>query len=278
MFVGSSANATLIAVLMISAMLATVSGCSDATAQNASAGTASSTEAPFAVVELFTSEGCSSCPPADKLLSALAEDARENDTPVYLLAFHVDYWDGLGWQDPYADATYTRRQRQYAEHFAARGLYTPQMIVNGKAEFVGSNKTRAKREIDRALKQPVRAVIALSGLVRGGKTATVNYVVSSVPANALLQVAVVERGLVTDVPRGENAGRNLLHDNVVRHFQTIMLDGVGNGTAELELSTLLQPENSSIIVYVQDAGDMSILGAVSLSLGGAATKPVSAAR
>ena len=92
-----------------------------------------------AVVELFTSEGCSSCPPADDVLNALAADARTRHTRVFALAMHVDYWDSLGWPDPFASPAMTSRQQDYARSFGVRGLYTPQMVVGGAEEFTGSD-------------------------------------------------------------------------------------------------------------------------------------------
>ena len=96
----------------------------------------------FAVVELFTSEGCSSCPPADALLAEQVRDAREHGRPVYCLAFQVDYWNRLGWADPYSDAGFSRRQNDYAQAFQSDRVYTPQVVVNGTEEFVGSDRAQ----------------------------------------------------------------------------------------------------------------------------------------
>src|SRR5215831_17181987 len=106
---------------------------------------------PFAVVELFTSEGCSSCPPADALLADLKSYANGTDKNIYVLSFHVDYWNRLGWRDPFSDAAYSARQTQYDQHFGS-SVYTPQMIVNGKQQFVGSEKKTASEAIAAALK------------------------------------------------------------------------------------------------------------------------------
>ncbi len=271
-----SSMASLLAVLLVCATSMT-SGCTDATAQRTPPAAGDAEASPFAVVELFTSEGCSSCPPADELLSALAAEARRDGQPVHFLAFHVDYWDRLGWTDPYADAAFTRRQRGYVERFASRGAYTPQMIVNGTTEFVGSNRATATRAIDEALKRQSVASVKLTGLSRTADTATVNYLVTPLPVKALLHIALVERELVTKVRNGENAGRSLRHDNVVRHFQTIALAD-GEGTALVKLSPSLRPEHSSVIAYVQHAEDRSVLGATSVDLNGAATRPTSAVR
>jgi hypothetical protein len=99
----------------------------------------------FAVLELFTSEGCSSCPPADELLAKIQKEAQGKD--IYLLAYHVDYWDRLGWKDVFSNADYSKRQEQYGRWFNSSQIYTPQLIVNGKAEFVGSNEAAIRNAI-----------------------------------------------------------------------------------------------------------------------------------
>jgi hypothetical protein len=107
------------------------------------AATAFARPAPFAVVELFTSEGCSSCPPADRLLARIADEAAHSGQPVYALAFHVGYWDRLEWSDRFADPAFSRRQERYAAALGMPAVYTPEMIVNGRASFVGSDERRA---------------------------------------------------------------------------------------------------------------------------------------
>jgi hypothetical protein len=96
------------------------------------------------LIELFTSEGCSSCPPADRLLEKLA---AENNDKVYVLSFHVDYWNYIGWKDPFSQARFSQRQRNYARQFSLESIYTPQMVVNGVAEFVGSDEQKLRAAI-----------------------------------------------------------------------------------------------------------------------------------
>src|SRR5258706_7835451 len=103
------------------------------------------------VIELFTSQGCSSCPAADKNLAEIIEDAEKNGQPVYGLSFHVDYWNYIGWKDPYSNPGYTARQHQYAQKLNSESVYTPQMIVNGEIEFVGSNKKASSEAVASAL-------------------------------------------------------------------------------------------------------------------------------
>src|SRR5687768_16482369 len=170
-------------------------------------------EAPL-VIELFTSQGCSSCPPADKLLDKLARDGAAVGRPLAPLSFHVDYWDDLGWPDPYASPAWTERQREYAEALRDRSVYTPQLVVAGKTGLVGSNTVSAMRAIAGAPKQKPLAA-------RATWTKTTITVEATAPADADVVVAIWQDGTRTKVPRGENAGRTLVADRVVRKLVRI---------------------------------------------------------
>jgi hypothetical protein len=221
-----------------------------------------------AVVELFTSEGCSSCPPADDLLGELVKDARATGGPVYALSFHVDYWNHIGWADPYSDAAYSRRQSQYQRAFRNNQVYTPQMVVNGRAEFVGSDRVKAGQAVAAALAKAATAKVTtkVAGVEKGRDSSTlrVSYSVEGAPAGAVLNLAVVEAGLSTRVPRGENAGRSLRHENVVRAFQTLPLDGRAEGAAEVTIPAMVKMGNATVIAYVQRPDDMAVLGAAGI--------------
>ena len=216
---------------------------------------------PFAVVELFTSEGCSSCPPAEELLSRIAADARTSGRPIHVVAFHVDYWDRLGWKDPFSAAAYTERQHRYGAAFRATGVYTPQMIVNGREGFNGSDGRKASSEINQALAHPGRVAVSLRiGLGKERGHYGVRYEVSPVPVGAVLNVAVTQDGLVVKVNSGENGGKTLKHDGVVRGFKTLPLPAEGKNTLDI-----VPPEGAAgkgqVILYVQDPKSMEILGA-----------------
>jgi hypothetical protein len=215
--------------------------------------------APFAVVELFTSEGCSSCPPADKLLSDLAAEAESTGKPVYTLSFHVDYWNDLGWTDPFSRPDFTERQQRYAQILDGR-VYTPQMIVNGGQEFVGSQGRTARRAIAEALEQSAGAAIALKPVRKAGGLA-VEYAVTGQREGDLLNLAVVEKSVSVPVQRGENGGRTLKHENVVRAFRTVRLDAKGGGSAELAVPASVLGGRVSILAYVQKAGTLRTIGA-----------------
>jgi hypothetical protein len=216
--------------------------------------------APFALVELFTSEGCSSCPPADALLRTLAAEARRDGRRVFPVAFHVDYWDRLGWRDPWGAAAHSERQAIYAGRFESR--YTPQMVVNGAAAFIGSDAERARRAIEAALAQP-----AVAGVDLRVDGTTVHYDVAPVPPHSELHVVVVERGLESRVARGENRGRRLRHDQVVRLHRTVALErGTATGRLELDLPRDLVRPDASVVAWVQDAKRHRIVGAAAIDL------------
>jgi len=241
-----------------------VSGCSRAAAalpdhDRADAATG------FAVVELFTSEGCSSCPPADKVLSEIAEEAKRSGRHVYPLAFHVDYWNELGWRDPFSSAWATNRQRAYGQAFEQRGMYTPQMIVNGRDAFVGSDRQRALRTIEADLAERAVAEIELRSVSEPSGIG-VTFAVSAAPADAKLHVALVELATESKVTAGENAGRTLRHANVVRQFRTVSLEDGARGHISFPSRQGAAPEKFAVIAYLQDSKTMAIVGAARADL------------
>lgn len=216
----------------------------------------------FAVVELFTSQGCSSCPPADRVLTKLTTEASEKEQAVFALSFHVDYWDYLGWKDPYSSAAYSDRQRRYAQHFRSSRIYTPQMIVNGKSEFVGSRENEARREVQLALNNQENIAIDLMlKPTQEEASLAIRYQLPENLQNIELNIAIVEKDASTAVRRGENKGRQLSHVNIVRVFRTVSLSQNGAGDLTLALPADLTPENVNVIAYAQHTSDMRILGA-----------------
>lgn len=174
---------------------------------------------PSILVELFTSEGCSSCPAADALLARLhAEQPLTGE--VIVLEFHVDYWDRLGWKDPFSSAAFTRRQQEYSRVFGSERIYTPQMVVDGAAELIGSDEREARRAIEKAAERshlPLRVTArAAGGVVRLSMDAP-SRPADTEPIDIL--VALAEDGLTSVVKRGENGGRTLDHVAVVRRVE-----------------------------------------------------------
>src|SRR5438128_737063 len=165
------------------------------------------------LVELFTSEGCSSCPPADELLARLEQTQPVPGAEVIALSEHVDYWNHLGWADPYSSAAFSARQNDYARALETDGNYTPQMIVDGRAQFVGSNANRAREAIAAAARDP-KAVLTLGVVSQklAADSTTLEVRVENLPAGSVdhscdVLLAVTESGLRSSVSRGEIAGR-----------------------------------------------------------------------
>jgi hypothetical protein len=214
-----------------------------------------------AVVELFTSEGCSSCPAADENLARITEDAAARGRPVLTLELHVDYWDYLGWVDPFSSHAHTLRQHAYAKHFGATGMYTPQMVVNGREELVGSNAGAARAAIERALLTPAPVAVSVRA-TRRGSALELSYSVST-RAPVDLQLAVADDRAETRVTRGENADRRLLHRHVVRVFHTLHLSQSAAGEWSATWPEARAQRPLFVAAYVTDPKDLSVLGAAS---------------
>ena len=206
-------------------VLASIACVSCTSAEGTPRGSRSATEGPI-VVELFTSQGCSSCPPADRLLNKLAASGLDGAS-LAPLAFHVDYWDDLGWADPYAAPAWTERQRQYASALGDNRVYTPELVVAGRHGMVGSDLVAITTAISRA-RRP--ALLPASSSWGTG----VLEVTATAPADADVLVAVWEDGTRTKVPRGENEGEMLPSDRVVRRLERVAAAGT-RGTIKVKL-------------------------------------------
>lgn len=220
---------------------------------------------PFVVVELFSSEGCSACPSADLLVSKLTAWARQNKEPVYPLIFHVDYWNDKGWRDVFSRQEFTQRQSNYAQIFKDQGVYTPEMIINGNDAFDGSNQAQLQKDLDHELTIPADVVLHASLKKQEGQV-TVFYDCEGYSGGEVVNIALVERGLSTDVTAGENAGRTLHHDNVVREFKSLPLTDL-KAQVTIPLNKISNAAQSSVIVYVQNPQTMLIEDAKQLDLG-----------
>jgi len=220
----------------------------------ATADETASSEAPV-VVELFTSQGCNSCPPADAFLGELAQRSD-----LLALAFHVDYWNYIGWEDPFSSPEATQRQRDYAQSLGLSSVYTPQMVIDGSFDAVGSDRTKVNRAIAAASRHGKIAIVTAADPARGWR-ATIPAAEIDQPATVWL--ALYDRQHVTPVKRGENAGATLTDYNIVREFRRI---GQWDG-AKLDLPldiemTDLADRGFAIIVQAGAAGP--ILGAAVL--------------
>jgi hypothetical protein len=218
------------------------------------------------LVELFTSEGCSSCPPADELLRHLRQDLAGQGIDVIPLGFHVDYWNSLGWKDRFSSADFSRRQEQYARSLGVDGPYTPQMIVDGKVEFVGNNGDEAQRAITEAASGPAQAEIAIS--LEPADRVSVRMKLPPGSGTVSVALAVTEDNLATRIGAGENNGRELRHAAVVREFKIL---GQSSGEAyktevPLAIAKEWKREDLRAVAFVQQGDSGKVLGAASVPL------------
>lgn len=234
-------------------------------------------ERPPVVVELFTSEGCSSCPPADAVLARLQGTQPVPRAEVIALEEHVDYWDRLGWADPYSSAMFTERQREYADAFHTSSIYTPQMIVDGRSEFIGSQYRQALQAIAQAAqreKTPVRLNASSCRADGGELTLDVRIPVlrgAGAGETAEVFLAITEDKLHSEVRRGENAGRSLDHSRVVRKWRRLGAANTGAPTPftaapRIRLASKWKRADLRAVIFVQEKRSRHILGAASIPL------------
>lgn len=212
------------------------------------------------VVELFTSEGCSSCPPADRLLRELHRKQPVRGVEIIVLSEHVDYWNRLGWVDPFSDKQFSRRQDWYSTRWPLR-LYTPQAVIDGEVERVGSEAGLILEAVRTLSKR--KKGLAHVRIVDGKAAVRISDLPRSQGADVLL--AVLEDGLETEVLRGENKGRTLAHTAVVRQLRTVGEVEPGGTEWAADVPIMLEPgwaeENLRLAVLVQERGSRRIIGA-----------------
>ena len=203
------------------------------------------------VVELYTSQGCSSCPPADAYLGKLAERSD-----ILALSLHVDYWDYIGWKDRFALPGHTRRQKGYAKAAGRRMIYTPQMIINGVDHVVGNHPMDVSDLI--ALHEARSRPVALELETAGGKTILTLRATGEVSGEIQVMLVDYDPEATVEITRGENAGRTISYANIVESWQEL---GVWDGSAEFRTEL---PEVSSAAILVQKAGYGPMLAARNL--------------
>jgi hypothetical protein len=217
------------------------------------------------VVELFTSEGCSSCPPADALLGRLRQETLVEGVEVIPLGLHVDYWNHQGWIDRFSSASYTERQVKYADHLHVEGPYTPQMVVDGSWQFTGNDPMRALQAIQQAASRPSQADVQIAPAGEGKFQVTVK---GAPNASGDVMLALTEDNLASKVSGGENSNRELHHSAVVRELR--LLGHLRNGNFEDRVSVNLKKdwkrEDLRIVVFAQQSHAGAIEGAASLPL------------
>ncbi len=228
------------------------------------------------LLELFTSEGCSSCPPADALLTQLATISHPEGLELIPLSFHVDYWNGLGWKDPYSSPAFTTRQHDYARCLGEKSVYTPQLIVDGAVGLVGSDREGVLEAVESARKKPKAAILLTAG-VSDEPSGQIPIRIRVEPSRAHagkpvdILVALTEDRLVSDVGRGENAGRRMKHTGVVRwttslgEWDLFASEGVTR-TVQIPLGNDWKRRYLNVVAWLQEHSCGPAVGAARMAI------------
>lgn len=228
------------------------------------------------LIELFTSEGCSSCPPADHLLEILDQRQPVEGADLIVLSEHVDYWDRLGWKDPFSSAQYTDRQREFAAKLHL-DIYTPQMVVDGRFGLVGSDGVAAASAIRKAIREP-KIGIVISNVVRDENKITAHLelpaAAKSQGTRGVLYVAIADNRAESRVVRGENAGHLLTHVAVTRVLKQVDEINLGKGASkQVSIPVPQAADGSRLIAFLEDANSGYVLGVAAQRISGASSSP-----
>ena len=214
------------------------------------------------VLELFTSQGCSSCPPADELL---AKVQRASSTEIIALSYHVDYWNYIGWEDPFSKARYTSRQSRYNQKFGSRSNYTPQLVINGQEHIVGSNGSKLYDRISEYRQVKMENQVSISDIRRAGRAIKFDYDVSGPLEKKHIRAVLVIDKRDTFVQRGENRNRKLTNSNIViSETETDLVRS--NGQLQLIIPDLVQKDDELKLVVLLENVKLDITGAVKTNL------------
>ena len=216
--------------------------------------------------ELFTSEGCSSCPPADRLFQSLDEKQPFSRAELIVLSEHVDYWNSDGWVDPYSSHVFSERQLSYADHFALESVYTPQVVIDGARQAVGSDTGAIRNAVDVVTRSP-KITLTLSNSVRNGDFVNFHLTSGTLTSSggpATVYIAVADNRVQSSVPAGENGGRLLTHVAVVRELFPVGTVTPGRSFSQNLAVRVPSPSAASgirLVAFLQDAKSRKILGA-----------------
>jgi len=214
----------------------------------------------FAVVELFTSEGCSSCPPADEFMERLEKSYPNKN--IYILAFHVDYWDHQGWKDRFSDRAYSERQTRYANWLSLSTIYTPQVVVNGTSEYVGSNERTIVNAISKGLEDMSKDSLTLKSRKEGNKL-YVSGELNRAAKGEELVLGLVQKSADSNVKAGENMGRHLSHVQIVRQ---LAYGDINGKEKEITLPDDFGSNNWELIGFTQRNADGRITAAARINI------------
>ena len=214
------------------------------------------------VLELFTSQGCSSCPPADDLLQKVKESNSDN---VYTIAYHVDYWNYIGWEDPFSRSEYTDKQSQYNIKFNSRSNYTPQLVINGKDHFVGSNARKLYENINLYGSVSAENKIEIQNVKRDPNKLLLDYQISGTLEGKRIRAVLIIDERITQVSRGENRNRTLTNSNIAVAEAKRQIDEK-NGQIQIIVPDLVHTDDKLSTVLLVENGDHDIIGATRYEL------------
>jgi hypothetical protein len=209
------------------------------------------------VMELFTSQGCSSCPPADALLAEYAISQNKNIIP---LSFHVDYWNRLGWTDPFSNSAYSERQVWYSHHLPKGSVYTPQLIINGNREALGNSRNDVNVILKKELDAGSSENISIENIVIDKNKISFHYTALNSGKDEILNIAIIQKEVTTHIKAGENEGKTIINRNIVRAFNTQSLTGEGLG--EIGVPVSFKTTGHALVLYTQNTKDLVISAAV----------------
>lgn len=215
---------------------------------------------PVIVLELFTSQGCSSCPPADELLTQV-----QANTNVIALSYHVDYWNYIGWKDPFSKEAFSSKQRKYGQKFNSSSIYTPQVVVNGQEHFVGSKADVMTSKLKQYSKISAENKIDISNVASSENDITFNYVISGTTKNRVLKAILVIDERITKIPRGENRNRSLKNSNIVIS-EAIIQHKNNSGTQTIPIPEIVNTNDKLKLVLLTQKSDLEIVGANQVNL------------
>jgi len=246
-------------------LLGVTGSCFNLLAQSRAAVPESTPAKPGILVELFTSEGCSSCPPADQLLRQIDSHIMPNGDQIVVLGEHVDYWDGTGWRDRFSSRDFTDRQAEYARRFNISGPYTPQMVVDGRREFVGNDPRLLQSALNEAASRP-KAAITISSEEVGATEIVAKIKVAPLrdgPKHVDLFVALAGNTDETQIGGGENSGKVLRHAAAVRSLERAAKLGQQGIEREVRfrIPKSVTTQNLRVIAFVQEPNNGAVLGA-----------------
>ncbi len=213
------------------------------------------------LIELFTSEGCSSCPPSDEVMAELQKEYSQKHKPVYFIAFHVDYWNYLGWKDRFSSKENTSRQNEYANAFGSGSIYTPQAVVNGTKELIGSKRQQLKETIDKELNASNQNILSLQAVhLPDQNKIRVYYSYPSSTTDKEIYFVLAEKQQTSKVLTGENRGRTLKHINIVKQLEHFSLEREKN--YEFLIKDKITASDYLFLIFVQHKISKKVLEVV----------------